>query len=357
MYDDESGFEAVEAYVRQWKENMLTLAASKSHIEHLLLMIGMLSRDIFAYQFSTNDPDDTDTCPTYCHNQFFNVTYHDTLMKLVDLVHTEARSAVEKQGTVVLVINGCCHSHISKAVSSSNLAIAIGNGNIRQLQPAVPDSSLQSGTAAPLSLTSPSGNGTTPSTKKGRQSRKGRRVKPRQPARAQKTKSVGSSSVDVNQQPAGTDMPPGERRLLRAMMYTRTKLTTPSVPVMGMSNPEPLPDPRRQNDTTESAAGGPTAVQARKRGKRVGNTNGRPAVQRTVVVAQTIAPETGTEGHDAAATASAEGANPGRKSGRLMEKGPTTYTSKGEIFRGGKRVNGDMYDPGPTKRPRYSTAT
>lgn len=29
----------------------------------------------------------------------------------------------------------------------------------------------------------------------------------------------------------------------------------------------------------------------------------------------------------------------GRKSGRLREKGPTTYTARGEVFRGGKRVN------------------
>ena len=121
-----------------------------------------------------------------------------------------------------------------------------------------------------------------------------------------------------------------------------------------MSNPEPLPDPHTSNDATESAAEEATAVRARKRGNRVGTTGGRPTVQRTVVVAQTTAPGTGTGGCDTAA--SAEAVNPGRKSGRLIEKGPTTYTSKGEIFRGGKRVNGDMYDPGSTKRARYGTA-
>lgn len=34
----------------------------------------------------------------------------------------------------------------------------------------------------------------------------------------------------------------------------------------------------------------------------------------------------------------------GRKSGRLREKGPTTYTAQGEIFRGGRRVNEHKYD-------------
>lgn len=33
----------------------------------------------------------------------------------------------------------------------------------------------------------------------------------------------------------------------------------------------------------------------------------------------------------------------GRQSGRLREKGTTTYTTNGEIFRGGKRVNEDRY--------------
>lgn len=104
MYDDESGFEAIEAYVLQWKENILTLAASRSHIEHLLLMIGMLSRDIFAYQFSTDDPDDLDTCPSYCHNGLFNIKYHDTLMKLLDLVHAKARIAAQIQGKLILYL-------------------------------------------------------------------------------------------------------------------------------------------------------------------------------------------------------------------------------------------------------------
>ena len=34
----------------------------------------------------------------------------------------------------------------------------------------------------------------------------------------------------------------------------------------------------------------------------------------------------------------------GRKSGRLREKGTTTYTARGEVFRGGKRVNEYKYD-------------
>ena len=44
-----------------------------------------------------------------------------------------------------------------------------------------------------------------------------------------------------------------------------------------------------------------------------------------------------------------------RKSGRLREKGPTTYTAKGEIIRGGKRVNDDIHEQPFAKRVRYET--
>ena len=43
----------------------------------------------------------------------------------------------------------------------------------------------------------------------------------------------------------------------------------------------------------------------------------------------------------------------GRKSGRLREKGPTTYTAKGEIIRGGKRVNDQIHEQPFAKRVRY----
>lgn len=44
---------------------------------------------------------------------------------------------------------------------------------------------------------------------------------------------------------------------------------------------------------------------------------------------------------------------PGRKSGRLREKGPTTYTAKGDIIRGGKRVNDELHEQPFAKRVRY----
>ena len=52
---------------------------------------------------------------------------------------------------------------------------------------------------------------------------------------------------------------------------------------------------------------------------------------------------------------SPDGIGPGRKSGRLREKGPTTYTAKGEIIRGGKRMNDELHDQPFAKRVRYET--
>lgn len=98
MYEGEAGFESVTAYVHKWNKDMGALAGSKSHLEHLLLTVGMISRDIYGYQFSSDDPDDDDRCPPYCHNSSFNVQYHETLMKLLAEVHTEAKKVFEAQG-------------------------------------------------------------------------------------------------------------------------------------------------------------------------------------------------------------------------------------------------------------------
>ena len=98
MYEDESGFECIQAYVKQWKDNVHELSQSKSHIEHLLLTVGMLSRDIYGYQFSTDDPDGPDNCPSYCHNTFFSIKYHEDLMQLIEVVHQNARHLLSVQG-------------------------------------------------------------------------------------------------------------------------------------------------------------------------------------------------------------------------------------------------------------------
>ena len=45
----------------------------------------------------------------------------------------------------------------------------------------------------------------------------------------------------------------------------------------------------------------------------------------------------------------------GRKSGRLREKGTTTYTAKGEIMRGGKRMNDELHEHPFAKKVRYET--
>lgn len=89
--------------------------------------------------------------------------------------------------------------------------------------------------------------------------------------------------------------------------------------------------------------------------RRTGKKRGRPIAEVGSIIAQATGLEHCATGGVPVASPPGGGTNPGRKSGRLREKGPTTYTSKGEIFRGGKRVNDDMYDQGPTKRARYNS--
>ena len=88
------------AYVKHWGDNLATLSQSRSHLEHLVLTIGMVSRDIFEFQFSNQDPDDVDHCPSYCHNKWFNIEYHETLMKFIGTVHEKAQMLFEAQGMV-----------------------------------------------------------------------------------------------------------------------------------------------------------------------------------------------------------------------------------------------------------------
>ena len=92
-------------------------------------------------------------------------------------------------------------------------------------------------------------------------------------------------------------------------------------------------------------------------------SNASPDPVRNVPVraTQSIASRTGGQDSRARRRLPHSGGNPrtnvpatpegsGRKSGRLRDKGPTTYTTKGEVFRGGMRVNegkyGDMYGKG-----------
>ena len=91
IYDDDLAFQRISAYTQYWRANMETLATSKGSVEHILLTVGLISRDIYSYQFANQDPDDVDTTPSYCNSDNLNMDYHDTLMKLVSDVYERAR--------------------------------------------------------------------------------------------------------------------------------------------------------------------------------------------------------------------------------------------------------------------------
>ena len=82
---------SITSFVHHWEDNIEALSSSKGYIEHLLLAVGLISRDIYSYQFSNQDPDEADDTPPYCNNDNLNLDYHETLMKLVRSVFEQAQ--------------------------------------------------------------------------------------------------------------------------------------------------------------------------------------------------------------------------------------------------------------------------
>lgn len=82
---------AITSFVKHWEDSIETLSKLKGCIEHLLLTIGLISRDIYGYQFSNQDPDEVDDTPSYCNNDNLNITYHEKLMQLIKSVCDHTR--------------------------------------------------------------------------------------------------------------------------------------------------------------------------------------------------------------------------------------------------------------------------
>ena len=90
VYEDDLAVLAITSFVKHWHHNIETLCRSLGYIEHLLLTIGLISRDVYSYQFSNQDPDDIDNTPSYCNSDRLNLSYHDELMKLLGAVFERA---------------------------------------------------------------------------------------------------------------------------------------------------------------------------------------------------------------------------------------------------------------------------
>lgn len=91
VYEDDLALISITSFVEHWQHNLERLCASKGHIEHLVLVVGLISRDIHSYQFSNQDPDDVDDTPSYCNSEKLNLSYHEKLMQLVCAVVEHAK--------------------------------------------------------------------------------------------------------------------------------------------------------------------------------------------------------------------------------------------------------------------------
>ena len=91
VYEDDLAMISITSFVDHWREHLGKLSASMGYIEHLLLTVGLISRDIYSYQFSNRDPDDVDNTPSYCNSDRLNLSYHEKLMQLVSVVFEHAK--------------------------------------------------------------------------------------------------------------------------------------------------------------------------------------------------------------------------------------------------------------------------
>ena len=108
VYEDDLAMLAITSFVKHWQQNVETFCTSLGYVEHLLLTLGLISRDIHSYQFSNEDPDDVDNTPLYCNSDRLNLSYHDELMKLVGTVfeHVEIRTPGMSYSTLSYVTRG-----------------------------------------------------------------------------------------------------------------------------------------------------------------------------------------------------------------------------------------------------------
>ena len=86
VYDHEGGFKDFQSFIAYWKKHIKALVTSTDYVEHLVLAVGLVIRDIHAAQFAVDDPDEVDTTPPYCDGGALTIQFEDLLLKFLRLV-------------------------------------------------------------------------------------------------------------------------------------------------------------------------------------------------------------------------------------------------------------------------------
>ena len=86
VYDRDAGFKKLEAFITYWKKHINILPKCPDYVEHLVLVVGLVLRDIHAIQFAVNDPDDLDSTPSYCEGGPLTIQYEDSLFTFLRLI-------------------------------------------------------------------------------------------------------------------------------------------------------------------------------------------------------------------------------------------------------------------------------
>ena len=62
------------------------MVTSSDYVEHLVLAVGLVLRDIHASQFAVSDPDEADNTPVYCEGGPLTIEFEDTLSTFLRLI-------------------------------------------------------------------------------------------------------------------------------------------------------------------------------------------------------------------------------------------------------------------------------
>ena len=116
VHASEVGFQTLESFRQSWISDTKKLAASSSRIEHLVLVFGLVLREITSVQFSIADPDDTDSIPPFCTGQYLSITYADTVCTSLKTILEYMTGARER--TFIWTLSD---GDISTSVSSASL--------------------------------------------------------------------------------------------------------------------------------------------------------------------------------------------------------------------------------------------
>ena len=110
VHASEAGFNTLESFRRSWLTDTKKLAKASSRIEHLVLVFGLVLRDITSVQFSVADPDEVDNIPFFCSGEYLSISYAETICTSLQTILDRINGVRERTSITYLIYT--CSNHI-----------------------------------------------------------------------------------------------------------------------------------------------------------------------------------------------------------------------------------------------------